>query len=319
MHLSNIFFWYNPYLKDMELRHLRYFVAVADELHFGRAAEKLHIAQPPLSQQIQQLEREMGVLLFHRANRRVTLTAAGTVFLAEARRSLVSVEQAVLAAQRAQRGELGTLSVGFSTSATFDLLPALLSTLRIQYPDVSLALYELNAAEQQAALLERRIQVGLARPSINHEALIVETVLREPYIAALPAMHPLASAAILSVADLADEPFVLSLENPKPSYADAVKAVCARAGFSPHVVQEAREMPTVLSLVAAGLGVTLAPASARNLIRRGLVYRPLSDEDASTELTVAYRADDPSPTLARFLDLVRGYAPISVETASPAV
>ena len=286
---------------------MRYFVAVAEELHFGRAAEKLHIAQPPLSQQIQQLEREMGVMLFHRANRRVTLTAAGAVFLTETRRSLEGIAQAVQAAQRAARGEVGLLAVGFVASATYDILPALLSEYRSRFPDVELLLYEQNSAEQAAALADKRINVGLARPSIEDAVLVVETVLREPFLAALPEAHPLASRKGLALRELANEPFILFPENPKPSYADAIKAVCARAGFSPQVVQEAREMQTALSLIAAGLGVTLVPASVQNVQRPGLVYRPLADLDATTELTVAYRHDDQSPPLARFLDIVRAY------------
>jgi DNA-binding transcriptional LysR family regulator len=288
----------------MELRHLRYFVTVAEEMHFGRAAEKLHLSQPPLSQQIQQLEREVGVQLFYRANRRITLTAAGHVFLEEAKRTLAQAALAVAAARRAEQGAVGSLAIGFSTSATFEVLPALLSAFRRAFPDVLLSLFELNAAQQLQALTERTIQIGLARPSVTSELLVVETVLREPLIAALPASHALAGHHKVSLSDLAAEAFVLSPENPKPSYADMVKALCARAGFIPHVVQEAREMPTVLSLVAAGLGVTLTPASARNLRRKGLVYRPLSDADAITELTVAYRRDDPSSTLKRFLEIM---------------
>ena len=303
----------------MELRHLRYFLAVAEELHFGRAAEKLHIAQPPLSQQIQQLERELGFPLFLRANRRVTLTAGGTVFLHDIRHSLASIEQAVQAARRADQGETGTLAVGFSTSATFEVLPALLSAFRARRPEVALSLYELNAAEQKRALLDRRLDVGLARPSIPDDGLTVEAVLREPLIAALPETHPLARQDSLTLADLSDEPFVLSPENPRPSYADMVKTLCAGAGFVPRVVQEAREMPTLLSLVAAGLGVTLTPASARNLRRAGLVYRPLRDPEAVTELTVAYRRADPSPTLSGFLGVVRDFAAKSVETGRTAV
>ena len=289
----------------MELRHLRYFVAVAEELHFGRAAEKLHIAQPPLSQQIQQLERELKVQLFRRANRRVTLTAAGQVFLEEARRGLAGIEHAVQAARRADRGELGTLAVGFVASATYDILPTLLSKYRAQWPEVGLTLYEQNAAEQAQALADRRINVGLARPSLEDAGLVVETVLREPFLAALPEAHPLAVRQQIPLMALADEPFILFPKNPKPSYADAVLAVCARAGFIPHVVQEAREMQTALSLIAAGLGLTLVPASVQNLRRKGVVYRGLVEEEATTELTVAFRLDDQSPTLARFLDIVR--------------
>ncbi len=301
----------------MELRHLRYFVAVAEELHFGRAAENLHIAQPPLSQQIQQLERELGFPLFLRAHRRVTLTAAGEVFLQDIRRCLGGIGQAVEAARRADRGETGRLAVGFSTSATFEFLPALLSRFRAACPDVELALYEMSAAEQIKALGDKRLDVGLARPSIAGAGLAVETVLWEPLVAALPEGHPLAARDVIALADLAGEPFVLSPGDPEPSYAAAVTALCAGAGFIPRVVQEAREMPTILSLVAAGLGVSLAPASARNLRRTGLVYRPLSDANARMGLVVAFRRQDPPPTLARFLEAARYLAKTTAAEVRP--
>lgn len=289
----------------MELRHLRYFVAVAEELHFGRAAERLFIAQPPLSQQIQQLERELGVTLFQRTSRRVQLTPAGEVFLREARQILAGLESAVDAARRAARGETGWLGIGFAASATYDLLPAVLHDFRAQFPDVELSLRELNAAEQAQALHDRSIHVGFARPPLTETDGVVEAVLREPFLAALPESHWLAAQASLSLPMLADEPFVSFPEKPLPSYAEIVRAVCEGAGFTPRVVQEVREMQTALSLVAAGLGIALLPASVRHLHRDGVVYRPLREPAPKTELAVISRREEASPALQNFLQIVR--------------
>ncbi len=255
----------------MELRHLRYFVTLAEELHFGRAAERLFIAQPPLSQQIQQLERELGVALFQRTSRRVQITPAGEAFLPEARLVLAGLETAAQAARRAARGDTGWLGIGFAASATYDLLPAVLHDFREAFPDVDLSLAELNAAEQLAALRERVIHVGLARPPVEDAEVVVNAVLREPFLVALPESHPRAGETELPLADLAKEAFVSFPERPTPSYAETVRRACEEAGFTPQVAQEVREMQTAISLVAAGLGIALLPASVALLPRPGLV------------------------------------------------
>lgn len=289
----------------MELRHLRYFVAVAEELHFGRAAARLFIAQPPLSQQIQQLERELGVTLFGRTSRRVQLTPAGEAFLEGARQTLAALEAAAQSARRAARGETGWLGIGFAASATYDLLPAVLHDFRAQFPDVTLSLIELNAAEQTQALHDRSIHVGFARPPAAHAQIVVEAVRREPFLVALPDAHPLAARPMLSLPMLAGEPFVSFPETPLPSYAQVVRAVCEAAGFAPRVVQEVREMQTALSLVAAGLGIALLPASVQHLHRDGVVYRPLPDDAPRTEMAVICRKDDAAPVLQNFLAIIR--------------
>ncbi len=289
----------------MELRHLRYFVAVAEELHFGRAAERLFIAQPPLSQQIQQLEREIGVTLFERTSRRVQLTPAGEVFLRDARQILSGVTDAVQGAKRAARGETGWLGIGFAASATYDLLPSVLHDFREQFPAIELSLAEQNAAEQSAALHGRSIHVGFARPAIEDAAFVVDAVLKEPFVVALPEAHPLASQASLSLGALAEEPFISFPEQPRPSYAEVVRQACEVAGFIPRVVQEVREMQTAISLVVAGLGIALLPASVENLHRTGLALQPLTEPAPRTELAVLSRRDDPSPVLENFLAIVR--------------
>jgi len=289
----------------MELRHLRYFVTVAEELHFGRAAERLFIAQPPLSQQIQQLEREIGVALFLRTSRRVQLTPAGEIFLRDARQILTAVNDAVSGAKRAARGETGWLGIGFAASATYDLLPTVLHVFREQFPDIALTLLELNAAEQATALHDRTIHVGFARPAIDDDAFVVGAIYPELFVVALPEAHPLASRASLSLSELAAEPFVSFPELPRPSYAEAVRHACEAAGFTPRVVQEVREMQTAISLVVAGLGIALLPASVENLHRSGLVLIPLQEPAPRTELTIISQRSDPSPVLENFLRVVR--------------
>ncbi len=308
MLLSNIYFTAHQdagYIDTMELRHLRHFVAVAETLHFGRAAEHLYMAQPPLSQSIRQLETEVGVPLFERTSRRVALTPAGLVFQAHALRILQSVDDAALAARRADLGEAGWLGIGFSASASYDVLPDVLRAFREAYPAVDLRLYEMNAAEQALALRESKIHLGLARPSIEEPGLVRETITREPFVVALPSAHPRAASADLDLADLAQEAFILFPALPKPSYGDSVLQVCAQAGFVPRAAQEVREMQTAISLVAAGMGIALVPAPVQNMQRQGVTYRPLRAPQAFTKLTAATRQDDLSPTLRNFLALLR--------------
>jgi DNA-binding transcriptional LysR family regulator len=290
----------------MELRHLRYFIAVAEELHFGRAAERLCIAQPPLSQQIRQLEREIGFALFYRTQRRVELTSAAALFLDEARGALASLDKAAAAGRRIARGEVGWLGIGYVGSATYQALPAILAAFRACHPDVELVLRELVSARQADALRDRRIHVGLARPALAGDGIVSEPLVREPLYAAVPAGHSLAASNGVRLADLAAEPFILFPRHPKPSYADWIYDLCETAGFSPTVVQESADMHTAIGLVAAGMGVTLVPASVRAAHREGVAYLPLTGELASvSELCLAYRVGDTTPVLEAFLAVAR--------------
>jgi DNA-binding transcriptional LysR family regulator len=289
----------------MELRHLRYFVTVAEELHFSRAAERLAISQPPLSQQIQQLEREVGTPLLRRTSRQVELTDAGRVFLEDARQILRAADQATIDARRASRGELGRLGVGFVASATYDVLPDILRRFRSEYPAISLELVEMNAAQQGPALRERRIDVAFSRPPLTDADLHSEPAVTEALVAAVADAHPLAKHESLALDALAGEPFILYPRDPKPSYADFIITVCESYGFTPRVTQETQQMQTALSLVSAGLGVTLVPASVQNLRRRGVIYLPIAAPAPSSLLTVAMRQGDGSPILANFLTIVR--------------
>lgn len=289
----------------MELRHLRYFVAVAEELHFGRAAQRLFMAQPPLSQQILQLEREIGTALFARTNRRVELTPAGQVFLQEAREILARVDHAVLTAQRASRGEAGWLGVGFVASATYDVLPVILRRFRERFPEVELVLTELLGTEQGTALRENRIHVGFARLPSDVEGIVLETVAQNSLMVALPTTHRLAEQETLALHDLAEEPFILFPRQPESNYADYIIRLCASAGFTPNIVQKTGEMQTAVSLVYAGIGVAIVPASVQNLRREGVVYRPFAEPVPTIALTMCYRRHDPSPILPHFLAIAR--------------
>jgi DNA-binding transcriptional LysR family regulator len=287
----------------MELRHLRYAVAVADELHFARAAARLHIAQPPLSKQIKDLEDELGVRLFERTNRRVRLTDAGAAFVAEARRTLASAERAADAARRAARGETGRLALGYVSSASYELLPAIVRAFRRRAPDVTLVLEEMSSGEQTRALSAGTLDLGFVRrPPPLEPGLIGTTLRREPIVLALPRDHALAALRMIRLRDLAREPFIVFPARPRPSWADVAIDLCRRAGFEPGIALEAVEMASALSLVAAGIGVTLVPASVRAVRRPGVVFRPIVPAP-STELVIVRRAGAPSELVSRFLQI----------------
>ena len=289
----------------MEMRHLRQFAAVAEELHFGRAAERLCMAQPPLSASVKQLEAELGVQLLERTSRRVTLTAAGEAFYEQAREILARTDKAADAARRAADGHTGRLAIGFAASATHDVLPDCLRAFRARFPDVELALFEMNASEQAAALTDRRIGVGFARPALTVAGVTCETLTREPFVLAVPDGHALAGQSTVELFALAGEPFIGFAPLPRPSYMDDVTAACAAVGFLPNIVQEVREMGTAVSLVAAGLGICLVPLPVRKGGRGGVHFLSLTGTSARTELTLAYRTGDPSPVLRVFRDVVR--------------
>jgi DNA-binding transcriptional LysR family regulator len=299
----------------MELRHLRYFVAVAEELHFGRAALKLSIAQPPLSQQIQRLEKELGLLLFQRTKRRVQLTHAGQVFLREAKETLAQADHAVKAAQRAGRGELGQLVVGFVDSALYAALPPILRAFRSRFPEVELVLRELNPSEQFMALQNGRLHAGFVRSVIRDETLVQRTIFPERLIAALPNDHPLAARTQIPLGELSGEGFVIFPRALGQGFYDQIMEMCRRSGFNPRVVQEANEMQTIVSLVAAGIGVALVPWSVRNLRIKGVVYVEIADPRAQTVMLVTWRKDDPTPVLQTFLAVVSEVAEAEDKTA----
>jgi DNA-binding transcriptional LysR family regulator len=288
----------------VELRHLRYFVAVAEERHFGRAAERLHMAQPPLSQQIRQLEGELGVTLLERTTRRVDLTDAGVAYLARVREILATVEDAGHEAQQIDAGLQGRLAIGCVGSATYSLLPKLARALREELPGIEFAFRgEMLVPDQVAALLEREIDLALLRPPVDEPLLTVTTLRREKMIAILPDTHRLAGRRRLRVADLHDEDFIVHSARHRSVMHATVLLLCREAGFSPRVRHEVVETSTLVTLVAGGLGVALVPEPVSMLGVPGATYCPLVS-DARIDLAVATRADDDGPHLARALDVV---------------
>ena len=295
----------------MELRHLRYFVAVAEERHITRAAERLGIQQPPLSQQIRALEAELGAPLLRRHPRGVELTQAGEVLLTEARTVLEQVERAVTATRRAGRGEAGRIGLGFTSSASFHpLVPAMVRAYRDAYPLVALSLEESGTSELVDALVQQRLDAAFVRSLIGAApGIAVHSILEDPMVAALPAGSPLAIARArhpLPLAALAGEIFILYRRPLGPGLYDAIIAACQRAGYSPNIGQEAPRMLATLSLVAAGLGVTLVPQSMRRLRVHGVIYRTIdSAAGLVAPLNLAYRRSETSPAARRFTALAR--------------
>jgi DNA-binding transcriptional LysR family regulator len=294
----------------MELRHLRYFLAVAEELHFRRAATRLHISQPPLSQQIRALERELGVTLLERNRRRVTLTAAGEGFRDDARTILAAVDRASERARHVARGSLGTLSIGFVGSAMFSpTLPDILREFRTGHPDVELLLRELPTTAQLQALVGGELDVGVIRGPVAESEidpqLELMTIQRERLVAALPADHRLAARRRLRAEDLRGEAFVILARREAPGLYASLAATMGEAGGVPEDVLEVAEMQTIISLVAGGFGVSLVPASVGQVDRSGVAFRPITKASAMIELSVAWRAGTGSPVRDAFLAVVR--------------
>ncbi|MBX9253099.1 LysR family transcriptional regulator [Desmonostoc muscorum CCALA 125] len=289
----------------MELRHLRYFVTLAEELHFGQAAQRLHIAQPPLSQQIQQLERELGFELFHRTKRSVQLTAAGQVFLDEVQQILQQLQQAIRVGQQTSRGEIGQLVIGFVSSAAYNILPTILRTFRSCVPGVSLELRELTTDQQLEWLREGRMDVGFLRPPVEENRFSWEIIFQEPLMVALPETHLLMNQADVSLRSLAHESFILFPRILAPGLYDLIISLCQQAGFSPNVAQEAIQMQTIVSLVAAEMGVAIVPASLQNLQRTGVVYKSVQESTAKVGIAMIWRKNETSPTVQKLVEIVR--------------
>jgi len=289
-----------------DLRQLRQFVALAEHLHFGRAAASLHISQPPLSRSIQDLERTLGAKLFERTRRKVELTSAGTWFLDEARQLLARLERAVRTVAEMETGGAGTLRIGFVTIADYSVLPGLLKRFKAEHPGVELALRELVSDAQLEALTSGELDLGFVLPPLPAREFDSVVVHREKLVAALPAQHRLArSRGPLAVRELADESFVMVPRAFAAGLADILLGLCTRAGFAPRVAQEAVQMQTVVSLVSSGLGVAIVPASLLNLGRKGVVYRPIRDAHPKLELRLAWGRDARSAAVDRFVAIAR--------------
>jgi DNA-binding transcriptional LysR family regulator len=273
-----------------ELWHLRYFVAVAERLHFGRAAQALHISQPPLSRAIRALEERVGVALLARSRRRVELTAEGARFLEEARRMIGQLERAVLELRGMASGEQGRLRIGFVSLADYGVLPGLLKTFKLARPGITLALREMLSPDQALALTAGELDFGLLLPPVAGAAELEHVVVqRERFVVALPSRHRLARArGKLALSELAGAPFVMVPREIAPGLYDIVMGLAAQAGISLNVTQEAIQMQTVVSLVSSGLGAAIVPGSVANLGRRGVVYRELADSHPRLDVWLAW-------------------------------
>ncbi len=304
----------------MELRHLRYFIAVAEEGHVTRAAERLGMQQPPLSQQIRALERELDVQLFRRRPRGVELTDAGSALLADARAILSHIEHASAAAKRTARGEQGRIAVGFTSSAPFHpFVPRIIRTYRDAFPLVASTLEEGGTMELVDHLREERIDVAFVRTAIaDQEGLMVSPLLKEAMVLALPRAHTLArpTGKAVSLKALAEETFIVYRRHNGPGLYDAILSACTAAGFSPRVGQEAPRIVSTLNLVAAGLGISLVPESLQRMRMDGVVFRRIGGAAQPTApLYLASRRSESSAAVRRFLELVKRSRP-KADTAS---
>lgn len=290
----------------MELRHLRYFVAVAEERHFGRAAERVGIGQPPLSQQIQALERELGTQLFRRIPRNIELTDAGEVLLREARLILAQTEHAIACVGRASRGELGKLRIGLTPASSFsDFVIETMDGFRKLYPDILITLQEKDSLDLFNALIEGEIDVAFTRPPATDERIQLDELFDEALLVAIPIGHPLAKQTAVSIKSLEDEDFVLIPRDLAPAAHDSLMAACEDAGFAPRIIQQAPQMATAINLVAAGIGLTVVPASLKHIHPQEVAYLPLDDASLSAAICLASRRGEPAVSVRNFVKLVR--------------
>ncbi|MCO4865518.1 LysR family transcriptional regulator [Cupriavidus sp. WGtm5] len=289
----------------MDLRHLRYFIAVAEELNFTRAAERLHIAQPPLSLQIRQLEEEMDVTLLNRSRRHVELTEAGRIFLEQARQILRATESAVIQTQRAHRGETGRLTVGFFEHASYTLLPPILRAYRERFPSVEILLRWFPVVEQAEALRRGDADISFMRPVPDLEDVTWETILEEPFVLAVPARHPFANAESISLKDCAQEPFIMYMPEAAPDFHAMNMRMCASAGFVPKVVSEVGQVYTLVGLVSSGAGIGFVPASVRQMKFAHVAYKPIKGRQPTVEIMLGYSQRTPTPLMTAFIETAK--------------
>jgi DNA-binding transcriptional LysR family regulator len=288
----------------MELRHLRHVLALANKLHFTRAAQDLGITQPALSLSIRQLETELGLRLLVRSKREVRLTQVGLVFVEQARAVLAAADRAVIMAQRAERGETGDLTVSFTPNLAYELLPPVIQRYLRRHPDVRLVLREMWSSEQVVALHARQVHLAILHPPINQRGLTVRSLFRERYGVALPARHVLTKRHRVSLADLAHEPWVRFPRPAGPGTPDPMRDIFRAAGYDPRIAEEAAQIPTLLGMVAAGIGVCILPPAVRRIRFRGVVYRPVERGVPDLETAVAWLSDAEQPTMRSFLQIL---------------
>ena len=290
----------------MELRHLKYVVTVADTLHFGRAAERLNVSQPPLSQQIRQLETELGVALFHRTKRHVELTDAGRMFVEEARVILAQAAHASNLALRVNQGEVGQLSIGAAGPADAQIFVDILRAFARRHPRIRMVVRNMGSAEQERAISEGRLHIGFVALPIDEPDLATETVLRRPIVIALPRNHPLAAGARVPLHALANERHIMFARRMGPRLFDAVLAACREAGFNMQIAHEVDNLYTACALVAAGLGVCFVPAGIQEKHSNAVVLRPVTPTlpHVDSELAIAYKPQS-CELVSLFMDVAR--------------
>lgn len=292
----------------MELKRLRYFIAVAEELHFGRAAFRLDMAQPPLSRQIGQLEKDIGALLFDRSRSQIRLTQAGEVLLERARKLFADLDGTIAEVRRIGSGSEGRLRVAFVGSSTHGVLPTLIKSYRSHYADIDLVLTAMNNAELKRALIQREIDVAIARPAIEDDEVTSEFLHQEPLILALPDNSPINAKPTPILADLGDETFILYPSSPRPSFADHILNICHDAGIGHVKTLPAMDYQTAIGLVSVGVGLSIVPESVSTTQRAGVSYRRYAGPNPGTSLSVNYRRDNCSPQLMNFIEIARRYA-----------
>jgi DNA-binding transcriptional LysR family regulator len=289
----------------VELRHLKSFLAVADALSFIRAAKALHLSQPALTSQIQKLEEEVGVQLLLRNKRSVRLTDAGTIFVEEARETLARAAKALERVQRASRGEIGLLRIGFVSSAALEIVPFIATAFRKRYPQVQLDLMNVRSSAQLEQLSSRTLDIGFVRLPASHSGLEFLPVHSEPFVIVLSKDHPLAAKGSLSLRDLSNEHFVAYGRRWAPGFFDQIVAICNKAGFTPNIVQETAEMYTAIALVAAGREVAILPRSLVFAQGRGVVSKSIPATVMKSEIAIVTRAGEQSPLVANFVTMAR--------------
>lgn len=291
----------------MELRRLRYFVAVAEELHFGRAAERLDMAQPPLSRQIAQLEKDLDVKLFDRSRAQIRLTPAGDVLLERTRTILDQLDSAFREVTRIGQGSAGRLRIAFVGSASHGVLPTIIKSFRSHYPDVDLALSAMNNADLERALVQREIDIAVARPSLKGEEFRTAELHREPLVLAMPDNSRLNSKSAIALSDLGSETFILYPRRPRPSFADHVLSVLKEEGVTPAETIFAQDYQTAISLVSVGVGLSVVPESVATTQRPGVFYKPYKGFNPGTGLSAHARRDNTKPHVLNFFKILETY------------
>lgn len=286
----------------MNLRQVKYFVAVAEELHFGRAALRLHISQPPLSMNIRQLEDSLGVELLSRTNKSVRLTSAGAAFYEESLRLLRQADEMQRVAERVAKGQTGSLRVGFTSSMLFRGLEDIVDHYRRRYPGVAISLKEMNSSEQLNALIREQIDAGFVHNYQANDDISARLFLAERFICSLPSRHPLAATPIVPVQKLRYEPFLLFPHALSPHYHDQIVAICVNAGFSPEVLYEVRSWLTIVELVSQSMGIALVPASMQKIRNPGIVFRPIDDSSILSETHCVWRKGTMPATITHFVE-----------------